>query len=126
MGYEVKEARTYPGTPAAVRAAAAEVAAALGGKPARKVGTGAAPGGADGAVDVVFNKGVGAKVLMNRVQLQLQFAEAAPGQCTAAALAFPVDPVGQKLLFGVMGQPARDVASAFWAALDGKLGRPPG
>ncbi len=118
MGYEVKEARAYPGTPAAVRAAAAEVAAALGGKPAKKV--------AEGAVDVVFNKGAGAKVLMNRVQLQLQFAEAAPGQCTAAALAFPVDPVGQKLLFGVMGQPAREVASAFWAALDARLGRPPG
>jgi hypothetical protein len=118
MGYEVKEARTYPGAPDAVRAAAAEVAAALGAKPAKKV--------PEGTVDVVFNKGVGAKVLMNRVELQLRFAEAAPGQCAATAEAFPVDPVGQKLLFGVMGQPARDVAAAFWAALDAKLGRPPG
>jgi hypothetical protein len=64
-------------------------------------------------------------VLLNRIQLQLQFAEAAPGQCTATAQVFPVDPVGQKLLFGVMGQPAKDVAAAFWAALDAKLGRPP-
>lgn len=118
MGYEVTEARTYAGSPDAVRVAAAEVAAALGGKPAKKV--------AAGAVDVIFNKGVGAKVLMNRVQLQLRFAEAAPGQCTAAAQVFPVDPVGQKLLFGVVGQPARDVAGAFWAALDARLGRPPG
>ncbi len=118
MGYEVKEARTYAGTPAAVRAAATEVATALGGKPAKKA--------AEGTVDVTFNKAVGAKVLMNRVQLQLQFAEPASGQCTAAALAFPVDPVGQRLLFGVVGQPAREVATAFWAALDAKLGRPAG
>jgi hypothetical protein len=118
MPYEVKEARTYPGTPEAVRAAAAEIAAKLGGKPAKKA--------AAGVVDVTFNKDVGGKALLNRIQLQLRCAEAGPGQCSAAAEVFPVDPVGQKLLFGVLGEPARVVANAFWAALDAKLGRPAG
>ncbi len=118
MPYEVKEARTYPGTPDAVRTAAAEVAVALGGKPAKKP--------AAGTVDVTFNKNVGGKALLNRIQLRLRFAEAGPGQCAADAEVFPVDPVGQKLLFGVLGEPARHVATAFWAALETRLGRPPG
>lgn len=118
MGYEVKEARTYAGTAADVRAAAAEVAVKLGGKPSKKA--------AEGQVDVVFNKDVGGKVFGNRVQLRVRFTEPGPGQCSAAAEVFPVDPVGQKLLFGVMGEPARLVANAFWAALDARLGRPPG
>jgi hypothetical protein len=118
MGYEVKEARAYAGTVDAVRAAAAEVAQKLGGKPGKK----AAPG----TVDVTFNKDVGGRPFGNRVQLVVRFAEAAPGQCSAAAEAFPVDPVGQKLLFGVLGEPAKLVTTAFWAALDARLGRPAG
>jgi hypothetical protein len=118
MAYEVKEARTYPGTPDAVRAAAAEVAGKLGGKAAKKP--------AEGTVDVTFNKDVGGKALLNRIRLVLRFSEAGAGQTGAAAEVFPVDPVGQKLLFGVMGEPARVVATAYWAALDAKLGRPAG
>jgi hypothetical protein len=118
MGYEVKEARQYAGTAADVRAAAGDAAVALGGKPAKKA--------AEGVVDVTFNKAVGSKVLQNRVQLVVRFAEAGPGLCSAAADAFPVDPVGQKLLFGVLGEPARVAVNALWAALDAKLGRPPG
>jgi hypothetical protein len=117
-GYEVKEARQYPGTPADVATAAAEVAVELGGKPGKKV--------AAGVVDVTFNKGVGGKALLNRVQVVVRFAEEGPGKSSAAADAFPVDPVGQKLLFGVMGEPARLVVNAFWTALDARLGRPPG
>ncbi len=118
MPYEVKEARTYPGAPDVVRATAAEVAARLGGKAARKP--------VEGAVDVTFNKIVGGTALLNRIQLVLRVAGSGPGQTTAAAEVFPVDPVGQRLLFGVVGEPARVVANAFWAALDARLGRPPG
>jgi hypothetical protein len=118
MGYEVKEARTYAATAGEVRAAAAEVAAKLGGKAAKKA--------AEGEVDATFNKAVGNKVLLNRIRVVLRFSEPGPGQCSAAAEVFPVDPVGQKLLFGVMGEPARAVANALWAALDARVARAPG
>jgi hypothetical protein len=116
MPVEVKEARTYAKTVAETRAAAAEVAQKLGGKTSKKA--------AEGQVDVVFNKDVGGKAFTNRVQLKVRFAEPGPGQSSAAVEVFPVDPVGQKLLFGVLGDPARMVANAFWAALEAKLGPP--
>ncbi len=118
MRYELNEARIYPGAPEAVHAAAVEVAARLGGKPARKP--------LEGAVDVTFNKVIGGRALLNRIQLVLRIAGSGPGQTIATAEIFPVDAVGNKLLFGVVGEPARLVANTFWRALEARLGPPPG
>ncbi len=101
-----------------MQAAAVEVAAKLGGKPARRP--------VEGAVDVTFNKAVGGRALLSRIQLVLRVTGSGPGQTSAIAELFPVDAVGERLRFGVIGEPARVVASAFWAALDARLGPRPG
>jgi hypothetical protein len=44
-----------------------------------------------------------------------------PDRCTASVEAYPVDPLGNRLRFGVLGEPARVVTSAFWARLEARL-----
>ena len=63
------------------------------------------------------------KAFGNRVQLIVQVTEQTGGQGALALEAYPVDPLGKKLLFGVMGDPARLVVNAFTVRLDARLGR---
>ncbi len=119
MPYDVKESKVYPRPAAEVLAAAAEVVKAIEGKLAK----GNDP--ASGRVEANFNKSVAGKAFGNRVQLIVQVADQAGGGCALALEAYPVDPLGKKLLFGVLGEPARLVASAFTARLEARLGTKP-
>ncbi|MGC3998615.1 MAG: hypothetical protein QM767_14590 [Anaeromyxobacter sp.] len=119
MGYEVKGTRSYAKPAAAVAAAAAEVLAALGGKAAKT----SRP--ADGHLEAIFNKEVAGKAFMNRCQLVLDVA-ASGEQASLSAGCWPIDPIGKKLLFGVMGEPAKLVLDTFLARLDAALGQTAG
>jgi hypothetical protein len=116
MPYEVKESRVYARPAAEVASAAAEVVKQIEGKLAK----GSDP--AKGRLEANFNKSVAGKAFGNRVQLVVQAIGQAGAECTLALEAFPVDPLGKKLLFGVMGDPARLVMNAFTARLDARLG----
>jgi hypothetical protein len=118
MPYEVKWTKVYSRPAAEIAAAAAEAMKEIDGKLAK---------GSDptrGRIEANFNKSVAGKSFGNRVQLVVQVAEQAGGECALALEAFPVDPLGKKLLFGVLGDPARLVVAAFTARLDARLGQP--
>lgn len=114
MPYEVRATRTYNQPAATISRLAAETIAQLGGKFSKRSDAAA------GHLEAVFNKEMKRKAFGNRVQLQVEVTAQAPEQCTLAAEAYPVDPVGKKLLFGVLGEPARLVAETFLAELDGR------
>jgi hypothetical protein len=117
MPYEVKESKVYPRPAAEVLAAAAEVVKEIEGKPAK----GSDPSA--GRVEANFNKSVAGKAFGNRVQLVLHAKGQTGTECALELEAYPVDPLGKKLLFGVLGDPARLVVSAFTARLDARLAR---
>lgn len=114
MGYEVRESREYPRPVAEVSGAAAEVLRAIEGK------LGKASDPARGRVEATFNKSVAGRAFGNRVHVVVEVAARAGGSALTLE-AFPVDPLGKRLLFGVLGAPARLVADAFTARLDGRL-----
>jgi hypothetical protein len=115
MSHEVNETRTFARPAAAVLAIAGEVVGQLGGKRPRK------DPGIQGQVQADFNKEVGGRSFANRVQLVVRVVSDGPDRCTASVQAYPVDPLGNRLLFGVLGDPARVVTSAFWARLEARL-----
>jgi hypothetical protein len=110
----------YSRPAAEVVAAAAEVMTEIEGKLAK----GSDP--AKGRVEANFNKSVAGKSFGNRVQLIVQVSGQTGAECALALEAYPVDPLGKKLLFGVMGEPARLVVNAFTARLEARLGRAAG
>lgn len=114
MGYEVKESRAYARPAAEVTAAAAEVLKAIDGKLSKSTDLAA------GRVEASFNKSVAGKAFGNRVQVVVQITGQG-ADCALALEAFPVDPLGKRLLFGVLGSPARLVVDAFTSRLDGRL-----
>ncbi len=115
MPYEVKESKVYPRPAAEVAAAAAEVVKEIEGKLGKGSNTPA------GRVEASFNKSVAGKSFMNRVQLIAQAREQGGEGCVLELEAYPIDPVGKKLLFGVLGEPARLVTDAFLSRLDGRM-----
>lgn len=114
MPYEVKETRAYARAAAEAAGAAAEVLKQIQGK----LGKGTDP--ARGRVEATFNKSVAGKPFGNRVTVVVQVAAEGDG-CALSLEAFPVDPLGKKLLFGVVGEPARLVLDAFTSRLEARL-----
>jgi hypothetical protein len=110
--YTVKEAKTYHRPADAVTKSAVEAISQLGGSQSKK----SKP--QEGRLDANFNKKIGSQPLNNRIQLEVSVAAQSAEQCTVSIIAYPVDPVGQKLMFGVRGEPARAVVDAFLGRLE--------
>ena len=116
MAYEAKHRKTYNQSAERINQSLPEIIATLGGKESQKSNP------AKGRVDANFNKKIKGEYMNNRVQLQTKVDSQSPEQCMVAAMAYPVDPVGTKLSFGVQGDPARVVINAFFAELDTQFG----
>ena len=114
MKYQVSERKAFPRPATEVLAAADELVTQLGGKRPR-TSAGA------GQVQADFNKAVGGTLFANRVQLVVRVLSDGADQCTTLVEAYPVDPLGQRLQFGVIGDPARLVTRAFWDRLEARL-----
>ena len=112
MSYTIKESKTYNRAAEAVVKSATEVINKLGGSQSKRSKPEA------GSLEANFNKKVGSQPLNNRIQLEVKIAAQSAEQCTISIVAYPVDPVGQKLMFGVRGQPARTVVDAFLGGLE--------
>lgn len=112
MSYVVKETKIYNRAADEIIKSAEAAIAQLGGKPSKKNKP------AEGRLDANFNKKVGGKPLNNRVQLEVKITSQSPEQCQVAIEAYPVDPIGNKLAFGVQGQPGQVVLDAFLSALE--------
>jgi hypothetical protein len=76
---------------------------------------------AKGMFEISFNKKIGNNVLPNRIDLQLKVVPEAADSCNVMAKAYPVDPMGNKLTFGVIGNAAEVVMTTFFAALETKI-----
>lgn len=116
MSYVVKETKAFPRPAAELLALVGAVVAELGGQPPKKP---AAPG----ELRAEFNKSVGGTAFGNRVQL-IARATDDPSRAGGSALAveaYPIDPLGKPLLFGVIGEPARLVTGALWTRLAARL-----
>jgi hypothetical protein len=115
MSYVVKETKTYNQAADVVTKAAVEVINQIDGKPTKKNKP------ENGRLDANFNKKVKGAPLNNRIQLEVSITNQSPEQATVSVEAYPVDPVGNKLTFGVRGNPSRVVVDAFWGDLDKRV-----
>jgi len=115
MSYAVNETKDLPRPAAEVLAAADAILDQLGAKRSTK------PPVVEGQLQAEFNKQVGGRAFTNRVQLTLRVVDGGSDRCTATVDAYPIDPLGKPLRFGVLGQPARLVTTAFWERLEARL-----
>jgi len=116
MSYEAKQTKNYNQAADEITKSASTVLESLGGKASKKNKP------EQGRLDVNFNKKLKGKFMNNRVQVQVQITAQSPEQCTIAAQAYPVDPVGMKLTFGVQGKPAHQVLEVFFSELESQIG----
>ena len=116
MSYTVKESKSFPRSASDMIASTSQALSALGGKLSRKSKPKA------GYFDITFNKKINDKgqkrYINNRVQLHVKIQADSAEQSSLAVEAYPINPIGQKLMFGVRGKPARFVIDTFWAELE--------
>jgi hypothetical protein len=118
MSYAVNETKELSRPAADVLATVRELLVQLGGKRPKKD-----PGEAD-QVQADFNKEVAGRAFANRVRVIVRVA-GDTSRCTTSVEAYPVDPLGNRLQFGVVGEPARFVAGVIWERLEARLGPAP-
>ncbi len=116
MAYDVSQAKTYNWPASEMSQLAATIITNLGGKADKKSNPAA------GHVAANFNKQVKNQMLVNRIQLVLKVEPISPESSQVSALAFPIDPLGNKLMFGVRGNAARTVVDCFFGELAVQLG----
>lgn len=116
MAYDVKQSKTYNHPANTLIESAAALIKELGGKETKKSNP------AKGKLEANFNKKIGSDVMGNRVQLEIKVDSQSAEQATLSVEAYPVDPVGMKLMFGVRGKPAHRVVETFFEALEKQLG----
>jgi hypothetical protein len=116
MDYTIRETKTYPGSMDRSWPAIELAVKGLQGKIlARSPQT--------GQVTARFGKTIHGQVLGDRTQIEIHVAAIEPASVQIGLEAYPVDPVGRKLLFGVRKGVTRTVLTWFVAHLDHQLGK---
>lgn len=116
MAYEAKQKKIYNHSAEFIRQSVPGIISNLGGKESNKSNP------AKGRLDANFNKKIKGEYINNRIQLQVKIDSQSAEECVVSAMSYPVDPVGQKLGFGVQGEPARFVMDIFFGELDTQFG----
>jgi hypothetical protein len=116
MAYDINQAKTYNHSAQELSQAAAMVIARLGGKADKKSNPAA------GQLMATFNKQVKNHMLPNRVQLVVKLEPVSPESSQVSVSAYPVDPLGNKLMFGVRGNATRTVVDHFFGELETQVG----
>lgn len=117
MPYEAKAAKTYSHPTDKTIQTVTGVIQTLGGKPSKKNDP------ALGRLEANFNKKIKGEYINNRLQLEVSVTAQSPEQALVSAEAYPVDPIGRKLMFGVLGKPAEQLIRTFFAELDTQINR---
>lgn len=78
-----------------------------------------------GVITAWFDKTIHGKVLGERTQIEIAVAAVEPGSVQIDLAAYPVDPVGRKLLFGARKGVTRTVLTWFLAHLDHQMTKAP-
>ena len=115
MSYEVNAKQSYNRPAGQLSETASDLLVKLGGKPSDKNNP------AKGQLDIIFNKKIKDRALPNRCQVRVKVVAEAGDNATLMAKVFPVDPMGNKLTFGVRGDASQVVMDTFLAELDSSL-----
>ncbi|MCB0194183.1 MAG: hypothetical protein KDJ65_19685 [Anaerolineae bacterium] len=116
MSYDVNAKQNYNHSAGQLSETASDVLVKLGGKPSDKNNP------AKGQLEAVFNKKVKDRALPNRCQVMVKIKPGSDNSALLMAKVFPVDPMGNKLTFGVRGDAAQVVMDTFLAELQSTLG----
>ncbi len=111
MSYDINTKQTYNFSADIVGQAAVKAIQALGGE----LMSGSNP--AKGQIEANFNKKVKDRALLNRCQLRIKITPDQADSCTVLTKTYPVDPMGNKLAFGVRGDAAQVVSDTFISEL---------
>lgn len=111
MSYDVNHQQSFSSPAAEVSHSALEILTSLGGKVTSKTNP------AKGQLEADFNKKISGQMLNNRCQLRIKVTSQSPESCQVMAKAYPIDPMGQKLAFGVQGNAAQIVIDTFFQEL---------
>ncbi len=114
MPYTINETKAYDYPSDAVYQAALGAVGGLEGKIL-------AQDAATHEIEAKFDKKILGKVLGDRTQFKVGITEASPGKSTVSLEAYPIDPVGRKLMFGARKGVTRTVITWFWAHLEHRL-----
>ncbi len=114
MPYTVKETKTYEQPQDKVYQAALKAIAGLEGKVLAEDETA-------GTIKGQFDKKIHGKVLGDRSQILIAISSSGENSATVAIEAYPINPVGQKLMFGARKGVVPTVVSWFWAHLEHHL-----
>ena len=115
MSYDVNYQQSFKCSADEVTQAASEILNRLGGKVSTKTNL------TKGQLEADFNKKIGHRTLNNRCQLRIKVKSQSPTSCQVMAKAYPIDPMGQKLMFGVQGNAAQIVGDAFFQELTSQV-----
>lgn len=115
MSYEVNAKQDYNHPAGQLSETASELLVKLGGKPSDKSNP------AKGQLDIVFNKKIKDRALPNRCQVRVKVVAQSGDNCTLMAKVFPVDPMGNKLTFGVRGDASQIVMDTFLTELGSEI-----
>jgi hypothetical protein len=115
MSYDVNSQKNYPTSAETASQTASQTLETLGGKLTKNSNP------AKGQLEADFNKKVKDQPLPNRCQVRVKIAPAATGGCTVMTKVYPIDPMGNKLTFGVRGDAAQVVSATFAAELEAVL-----
>jgi hypothetical protein len=116
MAYDINQAKIYNRSNQEMSQVAATVITKLGGKADKKSNPAA------GQLMATFNKQVKNQMLPNRVQIVVKMEPVSPESSQISLLAYPVDPLGNKLMFGVRGNATRTVVDCFFSELEAQVG----
>ena len=116
MSYTVKETKSYEQPTDKVFEAALKAVAGL-------EGTVLAKDMAAGTIQGQFDKKIHGKVLGDRSQILIEVTSTGSNQSTIAIEAYPINPVGQKLMFGARKGVVPTVVSWFWAHVEHNLSK---
>ena len=115
MPYEIKQEKSYEKTAEAIFAAALKAAAGLEGEVSKQKPE-------DGEFEIRFDKKILGKVLGERTYMSVKVNANSTGGGSIAIEAYPLDPVGRKLMFGARKGVTQTVVTWFFAHLEHHLG----
>lgn len=114
MSYTINEERKYQHASNAIYQAVVGAVAGLEGQMLRQSGD-------NGQIEARFDKKILGKVLGDRTEMKIEIKAGSPGECVVALEAYPIDPVGRKLMFGARKGVTRTVTDWFFAHLEHRL-----
>ena len=114
MPYTVKETKTYSKTTAQVFEAAQKSVTGLQGKILEEDASA-------GTLKGQFDKKIHGKVLGDRSQIVVRVHPEGADSTAIAIEVYPINPVGQKLMFGARQGVSQQVSSWYWAHMEHNL-----